>query len=296
MRVILTAALAVVALAAPAAAASLEDLVKAMGADKVKTIAFSGQGIVNAVGQSMNPTAQWPRITLKSYKFVANYGTDAAAEEQTIAQLEDPPRGGGGQPFVGDVNRRSGLVGVTGWAGVGTSVGPVRTTAPLLHDLWTTPHGVIKAAQAAGAKVGARNVGGKSMTAVSFAKPGAFRATALFGADNLLVRVEARVTDFVLGDMPVVTTYADYKDFDGVKFPTKITRFSGGFQSLDLERHGGDSQRAGRDCGTGRARSTQRGREVDERRQRHLVPAGRVAPFRADRDEQPRDHVRGAAQ
>ena len=30
------------------------------------------------------------------------------------------------------------------------------------------------------------------------------------------------------------TTYADYKDFGGAQFPTKITQKQGGFPTLDL--------------------------------------------------------------
>ena len=38
----------------------------------------------------------------------------------------------------------------------------------------------------------------------------------------------------MLGDTLTETTYADYKDFGGVQFPTKITQKQGGFPSLDL--------------------------------------------------------------
>jgi glyoxylase-like metal-dependent hydrolase (beta-lactamase superfamily II) len=38
----------------------------------------------------------------------------------------------------------------------------------------------------------------------------------------------------VLGDMLVETTYSDYKDFAGVKFPTKIVQTQGGFPVLEL--------------------------------------------------------------
>ena len=34
--------------------------------------------------------------------------------------------------------------------------------------------------------------------------------------------------------MPVEITYADYKDFGGVKFPTRIRQAAGGFPTLDL--------------------------------------------------------------
>ncbi len=46
--------------------------------------------------------------------------------------------------------------------------------------------------------------------------------------------MEADVANPVFGDMRVVTLYSDYKDFNGVKFPTRITRISEGFPSLDL--------------------------------------------------------------
>ncbi len=38
----------------------------------------------------------------------------------------------------------------------------------------------------------------------------------------------------MLGDTPVVTTYSDYKDYNGVKFPTKILQTQGGFAVWDL--------------------------------------------------------------
>jgi hypothetical protein len=46
---------------------------------------------------------------------------------------------------------------------------------------------------------------------------------------NLIERVEATVAHPVLGDMVVMVSYADYRDFGGVKFPTKIRQSHGGF-------------------------------------------------------------------
>jgi glyoxylase-like metal-dependent hydrolase (beta-lactamase superfamily II) len=42
------------------------------------------------------------------------------------------------------------------------------------------------------------------------------------------------MTSPVLGDMPVSVSYADYRDFGGVKFPTRIRQSYGGFPALDL--------------------------------------------------------------
>jgi glyoxylase-like metal-dependent hydrolase (beta-lactamase superfamily II) len=54
------------------------------------------------------------------------------------------------------------------------------------------------------------------------------------GAQNLVERVEAVIPSPVLGDMPVEVTYADYKDYGGVKFPARIRSTVGGFPTLDV--------------------------------------------------------------
>jgi glyoxylase-like metal-dependent hydrolase (beta-lactamase superfamily II) len=55
-----------------------------------------------------------------------------------------------------------------------------------------------------------------------------------FDAQNMLVKTETWIDNPVLGDMPVITTYSDYKDYGGVKFPTKIMQSEGGHPFLDL--------------------------------------------------------------
>ncbi len=69
---------------------------------------------------------------------------------------------------------------------------------------------------------------------VAFAVPGRFKASAVLDAANLIERVDATVAHPVLGDMAVTVSYADYRDFAGVKFPTKIRQSYGGFPALDL--------------------------------------------------------------
>src|SRR5215831_3205667 len=84
------------------------------------------------------------------------------------------------------------------------------------------------------ATVQAKTEGGKKMTVISFAVPGQFKVKALVNGKNLIEKVEAWSPNPVLGDMLTETTYADYKDFGGVQFPTKITQKQGGFQTLEL--------------------------------------------------------------
>ena len=74
----------------------LESVSKALGAS-VRSIQYSGNGIVHAVGQNAEPGAQWPRFTLKSFTRTIDYETATQRDEIVRTQL-DPVRGGGGQP------------------------------------------------------------------------------------------------------------------------------------------------------------------------------------------------------
>jgi glyoxylase-like metal-dependent hydrolase (beta-lactamase superfamily II) len=72
------------------------------------------------------------------------------------------------------------------------------------------------------------------MTTISFMVPGQLKVKALVNERNLVEKVDSWSTNPVLGDMLTETTYADYKDFGGIQFPTKITQKAGGFPTLEL--------------------------------------------------------------
>ena len=77
---------------------------------------------------------------------------------------------------------------------------------------------------------------GRTYAAATFTEPGRFKATALIGADGLVERVESVFPDPVLGDTPMVTTFTDYKDYGGVKFPSRIAQTAAGHPVLDAGR------------------------------------------------------------
>ena len=93
-------------------------------------------------------------------------------------------------------------------------------------QLWTTPHGLIKAALANNATVQGR--------AIAFAVPGRYTVKATLDGNNLVEKVEAVLSNPVVGDMPMEVVYADYRDFGGVKVPTRIRQAGGGFPAVDL--------------------------------------------------------------
>jgi glyoxylase-like metal-dependent hydrolase (beta-lactamase superfamily II) len=103
-----------------------------------------------------------------------------------------------------------------------------------VHDLWTTPHGVIKAAMANNAVATTRNVDGKTMTAVSFTVPGQYKATALINAAGMVEQIDSVMPHPVTGDTASNIVFSGYKDFGGVMFPARIQQSLGGFPVLDL--------------------------------------------------------------
>jgi len=113
------------------------------------------------------------------------------------------------------------------WTVTGEVVNP--TPVALIDrqlQLWTTPHGVVKAAMVNKATVQGR--------AISFAVPGKYKVKATVDAQSMIERIDAVAPHAVLGDIPVEIRYSDYKDFGGVKFPTKIKQTIGAYPALEL--------------------------------------------------------------
>ena len=213
--------------------AVLDGASKAMG--DVNSLRYSGSGAFFAFGQSFTPGDPWPRFGLKSYTRTIDYETPALRDEVVRAE-GDPVARGGGLPIPGGQRLTTAVSGTLAWGQL--AEGPVNpapaAVGDRLHQLWITPHGLIKAALKYNATVQTQEGGGKKTSTISFAVPGQFKVRAVVNDKNLIEKVESWNTNPVLGDMPTETVYADYKDFGGVQFPTKITQKQGGFPTLDL--------------------------------------------------------------
>ncbi len=217
------------------AATVLAQADKAMGGGTVKSIRFAGAGTGATFGQAFQPNMTWPKIIYSSFSRVADYENAAFREDAARSRAE--PTGGGAVPLIGTGEQRT--TGLLRDAFAWNLVGPAPTPAPLtvnarIHDLWTSPHGVIKAAMKSNASVRSADEGVRRMTAVSFEQAGRFKATAFINAENLVERVESMLPNPVLGDTVVITQYSDYKDFGGVKFPMKVRQSMARTEVLDL--------------------------------------------------------------
>jgi len=207
--------------------AALQKVAEALGADYVTSIEYSGSGVVYAPGQSQVPGTAWPKFGAKTWTRTINYETQAFRDSILRTQMENPPRGGGVQPVRGEVRQTLIAHGEFAYNMVGDTPAPAPVAlAERQFQLWTTPHGIVKAALA--------GRGSMQGNTISIAMPGRFKADALVGKDGLIEKVNGVVANAVMGDMPVQITYSEYKDFGGVKAPTKITQTAGGHPALDV--------------------------------------------------------------
>ncbi len=218
-------------------AADAADVLKrastAMGGDDLKTLVYSGSGMGSSYGQAYIPGMAWPKLNYSKYLRQVDYEKIFTSEEASRGRAE--PKGGGAVPLSGEAPFTGVASATRAWQSAGGA--PVARQAAhsgRIHDLWITPHGVIKAAMKANATAKEVTQGGRKLTAVSFTQPGIMVATAYINDSGMVERVESRMPDAVTGDTPVVTTYSDYRDHGGVKFPAKIEQKMAGSMTLDL--------------------------------------------------------------
>ena len=80
----------------------------ALGAGNLKTVEFSGSGFDYVIGQAPNPTSPWPKFIDKSYTRVVDLDAPASRLQRIRTQGENPPRGGGQQPIIGEQTQTPG--------------------------------------------------------------------------------------------------------------------------------------------------------------------------------------------
>jgi glyoxylase-like metal-dependent hydrolase (beta-lactamase superfamily II) len=108
-------------------------------------------------------------------------------------------------------------------------------------ELYLTPWGFLKGAAANNATVSHRTVDGTSYTVLSWsptvqAPSGkGYEINAYLNSENLIDRVETWFGENIMGDMHIVATYSGWRDFDGVKVPTRIEQTRGGWPFFEVD-------------------------------------------------------------
>lgn len=193
-----------------------------------KSIQYSGAGANYQFGQSVRPGGPWPKFIVRSYTAVIDYDTPSMRVE--LVRIQD-------HPDALEQRQVQVVSGSHAWnvAGENTVAAPA-AVGDRLSQLWATPHGFLKAAaaNAGNATVTTETVNGRKMTRVTFLAHGKHKVSGSINDQSLVEKVETWQDNPVTGDTPVVTTFADYKEFGGVKFPGRVIQNQGGFPTLEL--------------------------------------------------------------
>ncbi|MFG6430624.1 MBL fold metallo-hydrolase [Roseateles sp. LYH14W] len=216
--------------AAPDAAALLQRADLALGSANVKTLSFQASGTGGVFGQAREPGGAWPWMNYTQFARSFDYANNAMREAYARSRADMPA----GQ--TASVQRVTGFARERwSWGVAGTSFAAVPALwEQRLHDLWTSPHGVVIAARQHGAVAGRSSEGGSTFDTLTYAVPGLLTATAWLDAAGRVVRVDSKLPNPVLGDTDVVTRYGDYRPSGTAQFPMRIQQSQGGHPVFDL--------------------------------------------------------------
>ena len=215
---------------------TLESAADDMGAAELTSIEYSGTGRWYQFGQAPNPNLPWPAFDVSAFTATINYSTPAARIQMTRKQVVEPDRV---RPAPVEQRPDQYVSGTSAWnmaapAGSAPGTPPAAQPQPVAveertAEIWTTPHGFIKAAMANNAT----SQSGEGGSEVTFTV-GKNKYVGTINSENQVTRVETWIDNPVLGDTPVEVTYSEYRDFGGVMFPAKIVRTQGGHPVLEL--------------------------------------------------------------
>lgn len=195
---------------------------KAMGLDGVSSLYFYGSGATYSLGQNNNANGPWPKTPLNEYTRAINFANGST--RATWSTYATPVTGGA--PTLNSNGQQS-----------ATASSPWSQQL----ELWITPWGFLKGAEANGASAQRRNVGGKRYQVVTWSPPvkspggQAYRMVGYINADNLVEKVETWLDHPVFGDMHVEAEYTFYRDNSGFRFPSEMVQKRAGWPVFDLQ-------------------------------------------------------------
>jgi glyoxylase-like metal-dependent hydrolase (beta-lactamase superfamily II) len=209
--------------AAPDLKTVVDNSLKAMGAENVKTIVISGEGWDGCVGQPFDPNSpNWRKFSNKNYVRSIDLDARGWRLQRIRGEGETPGRGGCGAGPIADQTQNQ--------------VTMAGSTAP-----WNTqleyiflPEGFLRVALEKNASLSPETIKGKKYTVLSFMGDNKAPVNGYIDAQGYVEKVETKIDNNVLGDITWDAVYSDWKDFSGLKFPTHIEQWQGTPKFFDL--------------------------------------------------------------
>ena len=220
-------ATAVLGLASSAAFAQnastvIADASKAMGLDGLNSLTYYGVAANYNLGQNNNANYPWPKTNVNDYRRTIDFTKPASLATGVTYQQAVT----GGYPTAGAFTQN-----ITAQS---------QAWAQQL-EIWVTPWGFLKGAAQNNATVARQTVGRDRFQVVTWNSPikspggAAYKLVGYINAANLVTRVDTWLENPIFGDMLVETDYSDYRDKNGLKFPTAIVQKRGGWPTFDAQ-------------------------------------------------------------
>jgi glyoxylase-like metal-dependent hydrolase (beta-lactamase superfamily II) len=201
----------------------LADASKAMGLDGVTSVYYYGSGAQYSLGQNNNANMPWPKTPVNQYTRAIDF--TAKASRATWATYAEPVTGGA--PVLNANNQQS--------------VNSTSTSWGAQLEMWTTPWGFIKGAEANNATLATRIIAGKSYRVITWTTPykspggAAYKVLGYINTDKVVEKVETWLDHAVFGDMLVEWEFKLYRDNDGFKYPSEMVQKRAGWPVFDLQ-------------------------------------------------------------
>ena len=232
LRTCVTAAALAALLASPVVAQDAKTIVsnasKAMGAETLNSITYYGSGANYNLGQSNNANGPWPQANLNDYRRSIDFSQPALRSSAVTFGVPVT----GGPATQGAFNQ---------------VVTPANNTWAQQLEIWVSPWGFLKGAAANNATAASQTVGGKRYSVVTWMSPikspggQSYRVVGYINPQNLVDRVDTWLENPIFGDMLVETTYSDYRDANGLKYPSTIVQKRGGWPTFEAQILGANS-------------------------------------------------------
>jgi hypothetical protein len=132
-RFVLGLAVFAVAIGIAQADTVLQRVADGINVGEIKTLQYTGNGVMFDLGQNATPFSPLPRYYVKSFTRNIDFN-NAAMREVVRTQGEDPPRGGGGQPLSGEQRQMQVVHGDYAWNEAGKEAVPRLWEATARHS------------------------------------------------------------------------------------------------------------------------------------------------------------------